>query len=144
MLPTLAERLREQQAKTRSRPQTRQPWPMPTEPPTALLFQSRQQVVGPEAVATQEPTSPRTRTALAELLLLLYWAVLVLIDGALALASLVDRVAPLGRKWPGRQRQRITPQASSSCGVSDAPEGKETTELLQGCHWSAPRCEATL
>jgi hypothetical protein len=144
MLPTLAERLREQQAKTRSRPKTRQPWPLPTEPPTALLFQSRQQVVGPEAVASPEPTPPRTRTALAEMLLLLFWAVLVLIDGALALASLVDRVAPPGRKWPRRQRQRITPQASSSAGVSDPPVGTETTALLQGYRWSPPRCEATL
>jgi hypothetical protein len=39
MLPTLAERLREQQARSRGRRPSRLPWPVPDEPPTALLFQ---------------------------------------------------------------------------------------------------------
>lgn len=154
MLPTLAERLREQQAKTRSRPPSRQPWPLPTEPPTALLFQPRPHKADPVTVATPEaveaaesvpvvhalkepeivsPTPPQTRTVLAEALLLLFWAVLVLIDGALALASLIDRVAPRERRRPGLQRPWITPAASSSAGVSDPAVDKEAKALLQGC-----------
>lgn len=148
MLPTLAERLREQQAKTRSRRPSRQPWPLPTEPPTALLFQPRQPTAGPVAVAAPEPvpvapalkepeivlpTPPQTRTALAEALLLLFWAVLVLIDGALALASLIDRAAPRERRRPGLHRQWITPAASSSAGVTDPAEDKEAMALPQRC-----------
>ncbi len=154
MLPTLAERLREQQAKSRSRRPSRQPWPLPTEPPTALLFQPRQHtadpitVATPEAVASPEPvlvvtalkeleivlpTPPQTRTVLAEALLLLFWAVLVLIDGALVLASLIDRVAPRERRRPGLHRQRITPAASSSAGVSDPPEDMKAKAVLQRC-----------
>ena len=147
MLPTLAERLREQRAKSRSRRPSRQPWPLPTEPPTALLFQSlAQHVAGPVAVGAPEavPLAPAlrepdivlptpTRTVLAEALLLLFWAALVLIDGALALASLIDRVAPRERSRPGLYRQRITPAASSSAGVSDPAEDKDATALLQRC-----------
>ena len=148
MLPTLAERLREQHAKTRGRRPARPPWPVPGEPPTALLFQARAEPAsaavsamaepdpGPplsEAVATPElvapphpePTVPVTpvappapvppspvpeRTALAELLLLLVWAVLVVIDGALALASLIDGAA-------GRQRR---PQAGAAAALPSA------------------------
>lgn len=138
MLPTLAERLREQHAKSRGRRPSRPPWPVPGEPPTALLFQARPELVPaavpvvpavPAAVAMADPdplprvnavvlteiarpapapplTAPE-RTALAELLLLLVWAVLVLIDGALALVTLIDGAA-------GRQGR---PQASAA----DAP-----------------------
>lgn len=175
MLPTLAERLREQHAKTRGRRPARPPWPVPGEPPTALLFQVRPElepaavhvepavpVAAPMAdqdplsrmsavviteIATPEPLEPEVsapqlalpeptepalaatlppepalsvapsvpvpplkvpeRTALAELLMVLVWAVLVVIDGALALASLIDGAA-------GRQGR---PQASAA----DAP-----------------------
>ncbi|MCT0208384.1 hypothetical protein [Synechococcus sp. CS-1332] len=141
MLPTLAERLREQQAKTRSRPASRHPWPLSTDPPTALLFQPRHEVAGLEAVAPPEPvapTPPQSRTALAEMLLLLFWAVLVLIDGALALASLLDRAAARELRRPGPHRQRITPAAPSSAGVSDSPGDTEATTLLQGCRSLAP------
>ncbi len=172
MLPTLAERLREQQAKIRGRRSSRPPWPVPGEPPTALLFQVRPELASPvpvrsavmavpvvsamaepaplppvsevavTVIATPEllepevaepqrglpeltepalaltlplepvvsvvpvlskeppaPVPPRPvpeRTALAELLLLLVWAVLVVIDGALALASLIG--GPAGRQ----------------------------------------------
>ncbi|MBD2720224.1 hypothetical protein [Synechococcus sp. FACHB-909] len=154
MLPTLAERLREQHAKTRGRRPARPPWPVPGEPPTALLFQARPElepaavpmgpavptaapmadpdplprvsavvvteIARPELVAPlptvpPAPAPPLTvpeRTALAELLLLLVWAVLVVIDGALALASLIDRAA-------GRPRR---PQAdAASAPPSAAP-----------------------
>ena len=133
MLPTLAELLREQRAKTRSRRPSRPPWPLPTEPPTALLFQPRQVVAAPETIVLKEPTAPQTRTVLAEALLLLFWAVLVLIDGALALASLINHVAPRERRRPGLYRQWITPAAPFSAGVSDPAEDKEATALLQRC-----------
>lgn len=163
MLPTLAERLREQHAKTRGRHPSRLPWPVPAEPPTALLFQAcpdleivalpigpavsaaaamadpdplppvnavvvteiarleplKSEVVEPQrglpehrepelavtlppepAVSVTAPTVPE-RTALAELLLLLVWAVLVLIDGALALVTLADGAAGRQRRPPG-------------------------------------------
>ncbi|MCP9838930.1 hypothetical protein KBY84_15625 [Cyanobium sp. N.Huapi 1H5] len=178
MLPTLAERLREQHAKTRGRRPTRPPWPVPGEPPTALLFQVRPELepaavpVGPDApaaaavadpdplprvsavvvteIARPEPLEPEVaepqrgvpeltqpalavtlppepavavepitvpeRTALAELLLLLVWAVLVLIDGALALVTLIDGAA-------GRQGR---PQASAA----DAPPSKAPAFLM--------------
>lgn len=163
MLPTLAERLREQHAKTRGRRPARPPWPVPGEPPTALLFQVRSELeraavpampavtaapampvpaplspvtavviteiaapepqapevsepqmalpelTEPALAATRPPEPPVSvappvpvpvpplklpeRTALAELLLLLVWAVLVMIDGALALVSLIDGAA---------------------------------------------------
>ncbi|MDM7954321.1 MAG: hypothetical protein QUV07_14055 [Cyanobium sp. CZS 25K] len=103
MLPTLAERLREQQAKTRSRRPSRDPWPVPTDPPTALLFlpggeKPGPELPGPEPLVPMEAvhvdtTPPQARTALAEVLLLLLWAVVVLVDGALALASLIGGVA---------------------------------------------------
>jgi hypothetical protein len=163
MLPTLAERLREQQAKSRGRRPSRPPWPVPGEPPTALLFQVRAEppsaavpvgsavtalrassaiadseplppvleaavteIATPElresellepSMAPPEPAAPQPpavaveaqatvasrpfpeRTALAELLLLLVWAVLVVFDGALALASLIDGAAGR-RRWP--------------------------------------------
>ena len=147
MLPTLAERLREQHAKSRGRRPSRPPWPVPGEPPTALLFQARPEqeratvhvepavpaaapiadtdllspvnsvvvteIARPELVALlpkvpPAPAPPLTvpeRTALAELLLLLLWAVLVVIDGALALASLIDGAA-------GRQRRSQVSAAS--------------------------------
>ncbi|WP_216921834.1 hypothetical protein [Synechococcus sp. CCAP 1479/9] len=166
MLPTLAERLREQHAKTRGRRPARPPWPVPGEPPTALLFQARPELASPAVpagsppeplprlsavviteIATPEPLEPEVsepqialpeltepalaatlppepavsvvpsvpvppfkvpeRTGLAELLLVLVWAVLVVIDGALALASLIDGAA-------GRQGG---PQA----GAADTP-----------------------
>lgn len=121
MLPTLAERLREQHAKSRGRKPSHPPWPVPGDPPTALLFQTsvgRASPPGPDlpAVTTlpavmeigvmeietpELPTleleppapapsgTPTQRTLLAEMLVLLVWAVLVVIDGALALASLL-------------------------------------------------------
>jgi len=175
MLPTLAERLREQHAKTRGRRPARTPWPVPGEPPTALLFQARPELASPAVpagsapeplprmsavviteIATPEPLEPEVsepqmalpeptepalaatlppepavsvapsvpappspvpeRTALAELLLLLVWAVLVVIDGALALASLIDGAA-------GRQGR---PQASAA----DAPPSAATPFLM--------------
>lgn len=158
MLPTLAERLREQHAKTRGRRPARPPWPVPGEPPTALLFQvrpelepaavpmgpavpaaapmadpdplprvsavvvteiARPELVAPLPTVPPAPAPPLTvpeRTALAELLLLLVWAVLVLIDGALALASLIDGAA-------GRQRR---PQASAA----DAPPSAAAPFLM--------------
>jgi hypothetical protein len=147
MLPTLAERLREQQAKTRGRRPSRPPWPVPGEPPTALLFLPRAEPARaavpavPEATALPvaaamathapeveagepavtatatteppkaelleaEPSKPvptpaaRERTVLAELVLLLVWAVLVVIDGALALAALLDGAARRQRRAP--------------------------------------------
>ena len=152
MLPTLAERLREQQAKTRSRPQSRQPWPLPTEPPTALLFQAPQAVASPVAVDPPEavvppealPSQPQARRALAEMLLLLFWTGLVLLDGVLALASLIDRVASPERRSPETHPQRITPEASSCAAVPDPPVGTEATEVLQGCSWLSHPCGATL
>jgi hypothetical protein len=138
MLPTLAERLREQQARTRSRPPLRQPWPLPTELPTALQFQLRHAVTGPETVARPEPlappepepaapdlmapagvepTHPRTRTAAAEALLLLFWALLVMLDGALALASLIDRVMPPVHRRTGTDPQGIIPKPPSAAVV---------------------------
>jgi hypothetical protein len=166
MLPTLAERLREQHAKTRGRRPARPPWPVPGEPPTALLFQAPPELASPAVpagsapgllprlstvvitdIATPEPLEPEVsepqmalpeltepalaatlppepavsvapsvpvpplkvpeRTALAELLMVLVWAVLVVIDGALALASLIDGAA-------GRQGRPQT-------GAADAP-----------------------
>ena len=131
MLPTLAERLREQQARTRSRPPARQPWPLPIEPPTALLFQPQPQpqAADPVAVAPHEPVAPmapqtQTRTAQAEVLLLVVWAVLVVIDGALALASLIDRLASRGREGSGvHHRKRVALAAPSSAAVSDSSRG---------------------
>ena len=138
MLPTLAERLRQQQARTRSRPLSRQPWPLPTEPPTALQFQLRHAVTGQETVvrpeplappepepaaqdlmapAGVEPTPPRARTAAAEALLLLFWALLVMLDGALALASLIDRVMPPEHRRMGADLQGIRPKPPSSAVV---------------------------
>lgn len=139
MLPTLAERLREQHAKSRGRRPSRPPWPVPGEPPTALLFLVREVVVTeiarpevlepmvtepelklPEtleppmtlpdlaAALPVRPRQGRERTPLAELLLLLVWSVLVVIDGALALASLIDGAA-------GRQRRA---PASAACDPS--------------------------
>ncbi|MBW4530155.1 MAG: hypothetical protein KME02_05625 [Aphanothece saxicola GSE-SYN-MK-01-06B] len=127
MLPTLAERLREQQARTRGRPPSRQPWPLPTEPPTALLFRPLPQAADPVCVAPVEPvvpTSPQTRTAQAEALLLCVWAVLVVIDGALALASLIDGLVSRERRNLGALRQkRVTLAASSSPAVSETSRG---------------------
>ncbi|MEA5392703.1 hypothetical protein VB738_15680 [Cyanobium gracile UHCC 0139] len=148
MLPTLAERLREQHAKSRGRRASHPPWPVPGEPPTALLFQTRVELASPvapdvtaltavpdpglrlpvreaavmgiEASECPEPEleavppapvppQPATeRTRVAEMLLLLVWAVLVLIDGAVALASLLNGAAD-------RQRR---PQASTVSAVS--------------------------
>ncbi len=167
MLPTLAERLREQQAKSRGRRPSRPPWPVPGEPPTALLFQARSELepiavpVGPavpavnavvvteiarpeslepevaepqrgvseltqpalavtlppEPAVAVEPLTAPERTALAELLLLLpVWAVLVLIDGALALVTLIAGAA-------GRQGR---PQAS----VAEAPPSTAPAFLM--------------
>jgi len=131
MLPTLAERLREQHARTRSRPPSRQPWPLPIEPPTALLFQPLPQAADPAAAAPAEPvatTAPQTRTAQAEALLLFVWAVLVVIDGALALAALLDRLASRDRESPGEHpRKRVALQVPSSAAVSDSSRGP-------GCH----------
>jgi hypothetical protein len=139
MLPTLAERLREQHAKTRGRRPSRPPWPVPGEPPTALLFQVRAEPASAAVAAMAEPDpgppvsdavvmaiptpvaplAPPTplpsrpvpeRTALAELLVVLIWAVLVVIDGALALASLIDGAA-------GRPRR---PQASAAAAPPSA------------------------
>ncbi len=187
MLPTLAERLREQHAKSRGRRPSRPPWPVPGEPPTALLFQARPELASPALpvgsavtavpvaaamadpdplppvsavvvteIARQEPLEPEVvepqrglpeltepalaatlppeppvsvappvpvppltvpeRTALAELVLLLVWAVLVLIDGALALVTLFDGAA-------GRQGR---PQVSSA----DAPPSAASPFLM--------------
>jgi hypothetical protein len=129
MLPTLAERMREQQARTRSRPPSRQPWPLPSEPPTALLFQPQPQPQAPDLVAAVSPepvapTAPQTRTAQAEALLLFVWAVLVVIDGVLALAALVDRLASHERGSAGEHHQkRVTLAASSSAAVSESSRG---------------------
>lgn len=129
MLPTLAERLREQQARTRSRPPARQPWPLPVEPPTALLFQPppQPQAADPVVVAPHEPAAPmapQTRTAQAEVLLLVVWAVLVMIDGALALAALIDHLGSRGREGSGEQhRKRVALAAPSSAAVSDSARG---------------------
>lgn len=165
MLPTLAERLREQHAKTRGRRPSRSPWPVPGEPPTALLFQACAEVERPvltavpvdqavppaSPMAEPEPLPPMSgaavmavarpelpepelseppmalaepavsvapltlpeRTALAELVLLLVWAVLVVIDGALALASLIDGAGGRPRRPPG--------SAASALSASAAP-----------------------
>ncbi len=131
MLPTLAERLREQQARTRSRPPARQPWPLPIEPPTALLFQPQPQpqpqAADPVVAAPPEPVAPmapQTRTAQAEALLLVVWAVLVVIDGALALAALIDRLAPRRRGGSREHHQlRVALAAPSSAAVSDSARG---------------------
>ncbi|MEA5441313.1 hypothetical protein [Cyanobium gracile] len=131
MLPTLAERLREQQARSRSRPPSRQPWPLPSEPPTALLFQRLPPAAEPVAAPPAEPaapTAPQTRTAQAEALLLCVWAVLVVIDGALALASLIDRLASRERRNPGELRQMRTTLAASSAGRSDSSRGPGSPE----------------
>ncbi len=132
MLPTLAERLREQRAKGRSRHPSRAPWPMPSEPPTALLFQVRPGPAVPEppvvlefeppaqlepeppapAPARAQDPAPAARTALAEVLALLVLAVVVLIDGALALASLVDQIT---------RRQRVRPVASPAVSSASLP-----------------------
>ncbi len=147
MLPTLAERLREQQARSRSRPPSRQPWPLPTEPPTALLFQPLQQAADPVLVAAAEPaaaaepvapSAPPTRTAQAEALLLCVWAVLVVIDGALALAALIDRLASHQRGRPGQRPRKRATLAASSAGRSDPPGETEATGLLQRCRSLAP------
>lgn len=133
MLPTLAERMREQQARTRSRPPSRQPWPLPSEPPTALLFQPLPLAPDPVLVAAAEPaaaaepvapTAPQTRTAQAEALLLVVWALLVVIDGALALAALIDRLASRARGSAGEHHQkRVALAASSSAAVSGSSRG---------------------
>jgi len=127
MLPTLAERMREQHARTRSRPPSRQPWPLPSEPPTALLFQPLPQVAEPVAAAPAEPvapTAPQTRTAQAEALLLVVWALLVVIDGVLALAALIDRLASRERGSAGEHHQtRVALAASSSAAVSGSSRG---------------------
>lgn len=170
MLPTLAERLREQQAKSRGRRSSRPPWPVPGEPPTALLFLADPDLeraavpVGPAvaAMADLDPLPPpravvvteiarpevlepmvtepelkvpetpkppmtlpdlaaalpvpplpvRERTLLAELLQLLVWAVLVLIDGALALASLIDGAAGRQRRAPASAAGEPSPSAA--------------------------------
>jgi hypothetical protein len=131
MLPTLSERLREQQARTRSRPPSRQPWPLPTEPPTALLFQPLPLAADPVAAAPAEPvapSAPQTRTAQAEALQLVVWAVLVVIDGALALAALIHRLPSRERGGPGEPPlRRVALMASSSPAVSDSSPGP-------GCH----------
>jgi hypothetical protein len=128
MLPTLAERLREQQARSRGRKSSHQPWPVPHEPPTALLFQVPAELVSqvepavglplpasqagvietatpalpePEPAATVAPRPATERPLIAELLLLVVWAVLVVIDGALALASLIDGASRRQRRRPG-------------------------------------------
>lgn len=141
MLPTLAERLREQQARSRSRPPSRQPWPLPTEPPTALLFQPLPQAAEPVAAAAAEPVAPSappTRTAQAEALLLCVWAVLVVIDGALALAALIDRLASHERGSPGQRPWKRATLAVSSAGRPDLPRETEATGLLQRCRSLAP------
>lgn len=147
MLPTLAERLREQQARSRSRPPSRQPWPLPTELPTALLFQSLPQAAEPVLVAAAEPaaaaepiapSAPPTRTAQAEALLLCVWAVLVVIDGALALASLINGLVPRERRNPWELQQKRATLAASSAGRSDPPGDTEATGLLQRCRSLAP------
>jgi len=188
MLPTLAERLREQHAKSRGRRPSRPPWPVPGEPPTALLFLASsdlesaavpvgpavpavaamadpdplpplsavvvaevatQEVLEPEfkepetlepqmtlpdlaAVLPQEPSLPVApavsvappvpvpprqvpeRPLLAELLLLLVWAVLVVVDGALALASLINGAA-------GRRRRAQASAASDPSPSAPPP-----------------------
>ncbi len=141
MQPTLAERLREQQARSRSRPPSRQPWPLPIEPPTALLFQPLPQAADPVLAAAAEPVAPSappTRTAQAEALLLCVWAVLVVIDGAQALAALIDGLASHERGRPGeRPRKRVT-MAVSSPGLPDPAGDTEATGLLQRCRSLAP------
>lgn len=173
MLPTLAERLREQHAKTRGRRPARPPWPVPGEPPTALLFQACAEVESPAAsvvaepdplppvsevviteITTPEPLEPEVsepqmalpeltepalaatlppeppvsvappvpvpvpplkvpeRTALAELVLLLVWAVLVVIDGALALASLIHGAAGRQGRPQGTAASALSPSAT--------------------------------
>jgi hypothetical protein len=133
MLPTLSERLREQQARTRSRPPSRQPWPLPIEPPTALLFQPLPQAPDPVVAVSPEPvapTAPQTRTAQAEALLLVVWAVLVVIDGVLALAALIDRLASRERGSTGEHHQkRVTLAASSSAAVSESSRGPERRKV---------------
>jgi hypothetical protein len=100
---------------------------VPLEPPTALLFQVRAELASPAepavglplpagqaavietatpALPDPEPAAPVSpcpateRPLIAELLLLLVWAVLVVIDGALALASLIDAAARRQRRRP--------------------------------------------
>ncbi|MCP9932191.1 hypothetical protein KBY82_15525 [Cyanobium sp. AMD-g] len=151
MLPTLAERLREQQAKTRGRRPSRPPWPVPGEPPTALLFLARPgmestavpvasamsepgrlvpvigvtvtQIASPELEAPlpMEPSRPvPERTTLVELLLLLVWAVLVVIDGALALISLINGAVGRQRRPQARTMSVPSPSAAPSFLVAVA------------------------
>jgi hypothetical protein len=57
-------------------------------------------------------------------LLLFVWAVLVVIDGVLALAALVDRLASHERGSAGEHHQkRVTLAASSSAAVSESSRG---------------------
>jgi hypothetical protein len=141
MLPTLAERMREQQARTRSRPPSRQPWPLPTDPPTALLFQPLPQAPDPVVAAAVEPaapTAPPTRSAQAEVLLLGVWAVLVVMDGVLALASLIHGLVPRERRNPWELHQKRATLAASSAGLSDPAGNTEAPGLLQRCRSLAP------
>ncbi len=157
MLPTLAERLQRQHARTRgtrARRLSHPPWPVPLEPPTALLFvgcpdlETAVEPVGPavaaeasrpapdplpplSAVVVTEiarpelaaplppepamPTPPspaRERPLLGELLLLLVWVVLVVVDGALALASLINGAACRQRRPQARAASEPSPVAA--------------------------------
>jgi hypothetical protein len=81
--------------------------------------------VSPEPVA---PSAPQTRTAQAEVLLLVVWALLVVIDGALALAALIDRLASRERGSAGEHHQKRGAQAApSSAAVSGSSR-------VPGCH----------
>jgi hypothetical protein len=142
MLPTLAERLRKQ-ARSRRRGQTRQPWPVPGDPPTALLFRpqpahpAHEDASPPEPAAVEVPAAesavavaeltvpaeppaavvpePRSvRAPLPEGLLLLLWALLVVIDGALALSALL-------RRDDSRQPRLLGTTASAAASTAPTP-----------------------
>jgi len=129
MLPTLAERLRKQ-ARSGRRGQTRQPWPVPGDPPTALLFlplpalraqedaSSREpaavEVVSAEPPAPAAPEPRSIRAPLPEGLLLLLWALLVVIDGAMALNALL-------RRDDSRQPRLLGTTASAAASTAPTP-----------------------